>query len=476
MFKNYLITALRNFWRNKTFSFINTIGMALGMTFCLLILLWVQDEKSKDAFHANKQLYSVYERQYYDNRIDGQYYTPGILADEIKKKIPEVEYASGFGFIKNASFIAGEKILKEKGNYAGKDFFSMFSYPLIQGSAKTALNAPVNITLSRKMAVDFFGSPENAMGKTIRYENKQDFIVSAVFEDLNANASDQFDYLINWDFFLDENSWAKEWGNNGPGTYIALRKDANPALVEKKLTHFLDTYINEAASGFKIEMAIQRFDEKYLYSHFKNGRIDGGRIEYVHIFSITAIFILLIACINFMNLTTARSVKRAKEIGIRKVVGAMRASLMKQFIGEAVMLCFLSVIIAILLTIAILPLFNGLTGKNIVFPYPNYPFWLAVFGLTVVTGFIAGSYPALLLSSFNPVKVLKGSLQFSSGAVWFRKGLVVFQFILSIVLIVGTLIISKQVNFIQTKNIGYDKDNLLYIRGEGELAAIFCAG
>lgn len=472
MFKNYLRTAVRNFWRNKTFSFINTTGMALGMAFCLLILLWVQDEKSVDAFHANtKQLYTVYERKTFDNKIEGGYSTPGLLADQVKKDIPEIAYASSFGW--NAfttTFSVGDKIQKETGNYAGADFFTMFSYPLLQGSSSTALSSPLNIALSKKMALDFFGNPAAAIGKTIRFENKKDFTVAAVFDDLPATASDKFDYIINWQAFLEEYTWAKEWGNNAPRTFLMLRKDANLALVEKKLTHFLDKFSETQPTGFKVELGMQRFDQKYLNSNFKNGEIDGGRIEYVRLFSLTAFFILLIACINFMNLTTARSIKRAKEIGIRKVAGALRSSLMRQFIGEAILLCFLSVVIALALTILLLPVFNTLTGKQIIFPYNNYPFWLVIIALTVITGFVAGSYPALLLSSFDPVKILKGSVKFSTGALWFRKGLVVFQFILSIVLIIGTLTVSKQVNYIQAKNLGYDKENLLYIPIEGELA------
>jgi len=472
MFKNYLRTALRNFWRNKTFSFINTLGMALGMAFCLLILLWVQDEKSVDAFHANtKQLYTVYERKAFDNKIEGGYSTPGLLAEQVKKDIPEIAYASGFGWNSfTTTFSVGEKIQKETGNYAGADFFTMFSYPLLQGSSSKALSSPLNIALSKKMALDFFGSPVAAIGQTIRFENKKDFTVAAVFDNLPSAASDKFDYIINWQAFLEEYRWAKEWGNNAPKTFLMLRKDANPALVEKKLRHFMDKFSEAQPTGFKLELGLQRFDEKYLSSNFKNGEIDGGRIEYVRLFSLTAFFILLIACINFMNLTTARSVKRAKEIGIRKVAGALRSSLMRQFIGEAILLCFFAVIIALILTILLLPVFNTLTGKQILFPYKNYQFWLGITSLTVITGFVAGSYPALLLSSFNPVKILKGSVKFSSGALWFRKGLVVFQFVLSIVLIIGTIIVSKQVNYIQTKNLGYNKENLLYIPIEGEFA------
>jgi len=472
MFKNYLRTALRNFWRNKTFSAINTLGMALGMAFCLLIVLWVQDEKNVDAFHTNtNQLYTVYERQYYDNKIDAHYSTPGLLAEELKRQIPEVQYASGYGWADHTNtFAFGDKILKETGNHAGADFFTMFSYPLLQGTPVTALQSPESIAVSRKMAIDFFGSPDAAMGKTIRFENQKDLTITAVFEDLPSTVSDKWDYLINWKYFLEDYKWLKDWGNNGPKTFVMLRKDANPALVEKKIRHFIDKYNNEQSAGFKLELYLQRFDEKYLNSNFKNGQPAGGRIEYVHLFSLTALFILLIACINFMNLTTARSVKRAKEIGIRKVVGALRGALIRQFIGEAILLCLFAVIIAVFIALLLLPVFNSITGKQIKFPFADGQFWVVTTCLTLVTGCVAGSYPAFFLSSFNPVKVLKGSLKFSFTERWFRKGLVVFQFILSIILIIGTIVVSKQVNFIQSRNLGYDRENLLYIPIEGELA------
>ncbi|CAN5341403.1 ABC transporter permease [soil metagenome] len=469
MIKNYLKIAWRNLWRNKFFSTINIVGLALGMACSVLILLWVQNELSIDKFNVNgSRLFAVYERQYYDHKVQGQYSTPGVLPGEMKKTIPEVEYATGMSDGNENTFQVGDKILKLTGSYAGADVFKMFSYKLLQGDAKTALNSPVSIAISRKMARQFFGSPEAAMGKTMRYENKSDFAVTAVFEDLPDNASNKFEYLVNWDDFLKENSWAKQWGNNGPQTYIMLRANVNAAFVDKKIAHFIDKY-NKPSKAFREELGLQRYDEIYLHSNFKEGKIDGGRIEYVHLFSIVAVFILLIACINFMNLTTARSVKRAREIGVRKVVGAVRSVLIQQFIGEAMLLTFLAVIISLVLVLLLLPLFNSVTEKQIALPFNQPVFWFSLLCLTFITGFLSGSYPALFLSSFNPVKVLKGAVKLSSGAAWFRKGLVVFQFVLSVVLIVGTIVISKQVNYIQTKNLGYNKENLIYIPLEGSL-------
>jgi ABC-type antimicrobial peptide transport system permease subunit len=470
MIKNYLLTAIRNLKKNKVFSFINILGLALGMACSLLIMLWVNDERNMDKFNKNtKQLYSVYEKQFYDNKIEAFHGTPGVMADEMKRVLPEVIYASGFAWKDQHTFQSGEKIIKEWGNHAGMDFFKMFSYKLIQGNANTALNTPACIAISRKMANDFFGNPQSAIGKSIRYENRKDFQITAVFDDLPENSSEKFDYLINWHAFLEEESWAKDWGNNGPRTYLMLRSGTDPLAFDKKIVRFLDNYNKDQGPGFRIQLGIQRFDDMYLHSNFTNGKLEGGRIEYVKLFSIVAIFILLIACINFMNLTTARSVKRSKEIGVRKVVGAFRSSLIRQFIGEAVLLAFFSVVIALSLVILLLPAFNTLTHKQISFPASDGFFWLSIIGLTLITGIISGSYPALFLSSFNPVVVLKTAVKLGSGATWFRKGLVVFQFVLSIVLIIGTIVVTKQIDFTQSKNLGYDRENLIYIPLEGDL-------
>lgn len=470
MLKNFFKVAIRNLWKHKGYSFLNIFGLAMGMTCSLLILLWIQDERSVDAwFDKGDRLFRVYERQYYDGKIEAGYYTPGLLPAEMKKVLPEVELASGFTWEGDNTFQVGEKILKEKGCSAGPDFFKMFSYTLLEGSPVTALPGPTDIAISRKMAVDFFGSPREAIGKPIGYQNSKVFKVTAVFEDVPDISSDKFDYVKSWDNFLEENSWAKEWGNNGPNTLLLLRKDANAELVTKKIAHFLDNYNKEQSKSFRIELGMQRVGETYLHSTFKNGQIAGGRIEYVRLFSIVAIFILLIACINFMNLTTARSVKRAREIGIRKVVGAVRPALIRQFISEAILLAFFSMILALGLLALALPFFNQMTGKHIAFPYGSSSFWLWMAALTLVTGAIAGSYPALFLSSFQPIRVLKGSLKFSGGAVWFRRGLVVFQFLLSIVLIIGTIVIANQVSYVRTMNLGFDRENLVYIPLEGDL-------
>lgn len=473
MFRNNFKIAWRNLLRNKAFSAINIAGLGLGVACSLLIMLWVQDERGIDGFHRNKQLlFQVYERNYYDGKVDAGYSTQGLLAEELKKVIPEVEFASATDYASSpgtgSTIEANDRFNKFNGLFAGEDFFRMFSYPLLQGQSSTALNIPNAIAISRNMAEFFFGSPDKAIGKTMRFENKKDLQVTAVFENIPSNSSVRFDFLQTWMDYVKENNWVHNWGNTSPNTYVQLRSGADPLKVEAKIKDFIYRYQQKDRS-FVTELAFQPYAQRYLHSSFKNGKIAGGRIEYVKLFTMVAIFILLIACINFMNLATARSVLRAKEVGVRKVVGANRLTLIWQFMSEAMLLASLSVIIALGVMLLLLPAFNNLTGKNIELPLLQPVFWISVFALLVTTGFISGSYPALFLSSLKPVKVLKGTLKFNWREIFMRKGLVVFQFALSIILIVGMMIIYRQVNYIQSKNIGYDRENLLYVPIEGNL-------
>ncbi|HVW13654.1 MAG TPA: ABC transporter permease [Mucilaginibacter sp.] len=471
MFKNYFKVAWRNLSKNKAHTFINVAGLSVGLACSLLILLWVQNERSINAFHKNSdRLFEVYQIVHNNGQISGMYDTPGILAEELKKTMPEVQYATGMGFGELSTFQVGDKVLKLSGNSAGPDYFKMFSCPLLEGTAQTALNTPSGIAISRKMAVEFYGSPENAIGKTIRYQNSKNFTVTAVFENLPKNVSETFDFLTNWYTFLDNNPWARNMGNVGPPTFVMLRKNADAVLADKKIRNFYDAYFPGRTKGpFYADLALQPYAESYLHNDLSGGKPSGGRIETVRLFSIVAIFILLIACINFMNLTTARSVKRAREVGVRKAVGALRSSLIQQFIGESLMITAIAVAVSLLLVILLLPVFNDVTQKQISLPFNQLPFWAVLIAITLVTGLISGSYPALFLSSLNPVKVLKGALKLNTGTTIFRKGLVVFQFVLSAVLITGTVVISKQMHYIMSKNLGYDKDNLIYMPTEGEL-------
>ena len=471
MFRNYFNVAWRAIKHNKAFSLINIFGLTLGISCSLLIFLWIQDESGIDNFHANgNRLYYLYEREYVDGKIEAGYWTPGLLAQELKKNLPEVELATPTAWNNRINFEANGKMIKEDGLYADSGYFRMFSFPLLQGNMTTALNSPSVISISDKMAQQFFGSAEAAIGKTIRYQNRKDLTVTAVFADPPGNTWQKFDFVLPWMLELEENAWLRDWHNNSPQTVVLLRPDANPLAVKAKLKKFLYPYNSSFTANFWLEVDLQPYADAYLHSNFVNGEIKGGRIEYVKIFSWVAIFVLIIACINFMNLTTARSAKRSKEIGIRKVAGAVRGSLVVQFLGEALFLTILAVALSVFLVNLTLPFFNTLTGKQIIFPFTNFSFWIRLAGLTFFTGLIAGSYPALLLSSFRPIRVLKGSLKFSGTSILFRKGLVVFQFALSILLIIGTIVVTNQVSYLRHAYLGFDRDNLLYIPVEGDLA------
>jgi len=468
MFRNYLKIAWRNLVRNKTFSAINILGLALGMASSLLILLWIQDELSIGAHYPNApQLYRVMEHGIADGRIVTDEDTPGILADELKKQFPEVVYAAGMSGREEYVLTAGGKTARQTGHYAGADWFRLYGVPLLIGTPETAINRPGSVAISAKLAAIYFGDPQKAMGKSIRLDNWFDVQVTAVFSNLPANSPDWYEYVLNWDDYLRREPWLNEWSNAGPGTRLQLRPDADLANVNAKLKTFLKGRNKDISPTFNIQLFLQPEMEAYLYSNFKNGKRDGGRIEYVRLFIIVAVFLLLIAGVNFMNLATARSVKRAREVGVRKVVGAKREALIGQFMGEALLLTALALVLAIVLVGLTLPLFNQLTDKQLTLPINKSSFWATLLALLVLMGGLAGSYPALFLSSLNPVRVLKGGLRFGAGAQLFRRGLVVFQFVLSMLMIVGTMVVYRQLQYIQTKNLGYDRENLIKIPSAG---------
>lgn len=469
MFRNYIKTAWRNLLNNKTFSLINIAGLALGMTCSLLIVLWLKDELQKDMFHEKgSRLYRVMENQNYSGNISTFASTPGILAENIVKDIPEIKMACQFLWEEEPLFTVGDTYDKEKGRYTQKDFLNMFSFKLVKGDPATALARPDAIILSKKLAAKYFKG-EDAMGKMIRIDNKDNVVVTGILDDIPETSSLKFDFLMSYDVWLKKNDWAREWGNNGPRCYFLLAENASAAKVNAKIKD----YIKSKNKNSNVELFVQNYGESYLYSNWEAGKQNGGRIEYVKIFSLVAVVILLIACINFMNLATARSMKRAREIGVRKVVGAEKKQLIGQFIGESMFVTLLAVCVSLLAVWLLLPGFNSLTGKELSLSFADRSFVLSLIALTIITGLLAGSYPALFMSSLNPIIVLKGTLKIKSGATFFRKALVVFQFALSIILILGMVVVYRQIDYIHNKNLGFSKEDLLYMPLEGDLQQNF---
>lgn len=475
MISTYLKTGWRNLTRNKIYSLINVLGLSLGLTSSLLIALWVADEYGVDAFHDDiDRLYVVTSKEISGGEITyGGHDTPGLLGEELARVMPEVEYSCSYAWAAWRTFATNGEPVKLPGQFAGKDFFRMFSYKLIIGSPETALPSIESIAISRRMAGIFFGSPEAAIDQSIKLDNYRELKITAVFEDVGSNSSEQFEYVLSWDLFMLNEPWLKNWHNSGPTTFLKLRNNTDAPAVASKIREFIKGYDKEYSEIDRLELGLQPYGEKYLYSNFKNGEVSGGRIEYVRLFNIVAAFILLIACINFMNTSTARSIKRAKEIGVRKVMGAVKGALASQFMLEAFVFTTIAVLFSVILLMLLLPGFNLVVGKNIAAPIFDPEFWIGLLALTLITGAISGSYPALLLSSFKPIAALKSNFKVTSSSISFRRILVVVQFALSMIFIVGTIVVSKQVEFIHNKNIGYDKYNLLYIQLTGELGKNF---
>jgi len=465
MIKNYFKTAWRNLLQNKTFSLINIFGLALGMTCSLVIMLWLNDEMQKDKFHQNgKRLYRVMENQAYSGNVSTFDATPGILADNIVKDFPDIQMASQMLWEEEPLFSVGNTYDKEKGRYVERDFLRMFSFKLAKGDPATALARPDAVVISKNLADKYFKG-QDPIGKMIRIDNTDNLIVTGVLDEIPKSSSLTFDFLISFRQWRKKNDWAKEWDNNGPRCYVMLAPNASIDKVNAKIKNYIKTKKKES----NVELFLQNYGDSYLYSDWENGKQTGGRIEYVKIFSIVAIIILIIACINFMNLATARSLRRAREIGVRKVVGAGKRQLIGQFIGESLFVSFLAICFSLLIVMLLLPSFNTLTEKHLSLDLTDPSFLIVLLGLTLVTGIVSGSYPALFMSSLKPIIVLKGLLKFKSGATYFRKALVVFQFALSIILILGMIVIYRQIDYIHNKNLGFAKEDLLYMPLEGEL-------
>ncbi len=468
MIANYFKTAFRNLVRHKSFSIINISGLSIGMASALLILLWVQNEVGHDRFFSQtNRIYMMYNRNKVNNTIQANDQTPNILATTLKKDYPEVAQVSRFN---NITFLvtAGEKHLNLQGAFADSSFLTLFDFPMLQGQPDQALQGKESIVITQQLAKKLFGD-ENAIGKIVRIDSNANFVVSAVLQDLPANTSFHFEYLLPWSFMSRLNWEDFNWTNNFTYTYVLLKPRTTQEAFDKKVKNIIIDHTRGAVYESRAEVFTQPLSRTYLFGKSENGKLVAGRLEMVRLFTIIAIFILLIACINFMNLSTARSEKRAREVGIRKVSGALRSSLFIQFISESILLSLFAFVAALMLVVLTLPAFNNLVGSQLVINYQDPLLWIFSIGFVLLTGFIAGSYPAIYLSSFAPAKVLKGTFKNVHALIAPRKILVVLQFSFAIVLIISTIIIKYQIEYVRDRDPGYNRNNLVYTFAQGDI-------
>jgi putative ABC transport system permease protein len=478
MFKNYFKTAWRNLWKNKGYNFLNILGLAIGIACAGFIFLWVQNEVSWDNNNVNKnRLYLVKTNENVDAGVFTHSSTPGPLAASIEASFPGIENTCRTTEgLTPALFTIGNKEVYASGKYAEPSLFSLFTMPFVQGNAKSAFSQLYSIVITQKTAIKFFGNDKDVIGKTVRMDNKQDFVISGVLKDLPENSTLQFEWLAPFKDWYDENPWASKWTNFGITTYVELKPGVDVASLNKRLLNpFYDftTQSNESTTS-STHVFLFSMNDWHLRDDFANGKPTGsGRIQYVHLFSIIAWIILFIACINFMNLATARSESRAKEVGIRKVLGSGKRKLIYQFISEALFMALLATMAALLIMALALPGFNLLVKENLSLDLNNPTHIAALLFITLVCGLIAGSYPSLYLSSFNPVFVLKGIKLKTGSAAFIRKGLVVLQFTVSIILIISTVIIFRQIQHVKSRDLGYNKNNLLQMNAQGDIVKDF---
>jgi predicted permease len=405
------------------------------------------------------------ENQKYADNIMTTSSTPGILAENLKIDFPEVEYAATTTWIGDHTLSLKDHNVKARGYHVGADYFNIFSYNLIEGNADKILTDKFSIVISKSLAARVFGTDRDVVGKVIELDHDKSFNVTGVFEDVPGNSSYRFDFVVPFQVYYDDNEWVKYWGNNGPSTYIVIKDGTDAASLQNKIKD----YVKGKNKDSNVTLFLVKYSDLYLYGSYKNGEQNGGRIGFVKLFGVIALFILMIACINFMNLSTARATRKSKEVGIKKSVGAGRSSLIFQYMSESLITAGLALIISVGIVYLTLPSFNTLTDKHIQLNLSDPLLLLWLLGTTIITGLVAGSYPALYLSGFKPAAVLKGEVKGSIGELWARKGLVVFQFFLSVILIVSVIVVYEQINYMLTQDLGYQKEQLIQFPREGKL-------
>ena len=466
MFRNYFKIAFRNIVRHKAFAAINIAGLSIGMACSIFILLWVQNELSYDKFHKNAD-------HIYCLPGDGAT-NSGPMVPELKAKIPAIKNFVRLLYVQPATtvFATGTRRFEEKAVfYADSTLLQVFSFPLVNGNIETALMWPDAVVITEDMAKKYFGN-EDPLGKILKKDNKDNLVVTGVLKNIPANSHLQFDFIMPMsaiaqsDWRLRDNIWASYDFYD----YIQLDDNfkATPAALAG-LTGQINKIVREHIKENPPTMRLQPLTDIHLRSDYHSSLPGQGNIQYVNTFFVVALFILAVACINFMNLATARSARRAKEVGLRKVVGAGRMQLIGQFLGESLFISFIALLIAVGLVYLLLPVFNNLAGKQLSLQLLDGKLIALLLGIALITGLVSGSYPALFLSGFRPVQVLKGNMKMMGGNLYFRNGLVVVQFVVSIVLLAGTAIVYRQLNYIRNRDIGYNKSNLLYMPMTGEI-------
>lgn len=465
MFQHNLILTFRSYMRYKSAFLINLIGLASGLACTLLIYLWVNSELQVNQFHdKSHRLYQIVANNEGTDGISTNYATPALLPQKLVETFPEVEYATTQSWTAAYTLSHEQTNIKAIGQYAGEDYFNVFSYDLLQGDKNEVLKDKSSIVISEELAMKLFDTTVDVVGKTVEFMHFKSFQVSGIFKSPPTSSSRQFDFIMTFGEFKEAQSWILGWKNNGPSSFVILAEDTN---IDDFNTKIKDVVRDNNGEPHMTPYATL-YSDLYLNGKFKNGIPTAGRMTYVRLFSMIAFFILAIACINFMNLSTARVSRRLKEIGIKKAVGASRKSLIFQFMSESITMAFISLILSLAIVWLVLPVFNQVTGKALFLQFSS-DFSLMLMLVMAVTGILSGSYPALYLSGFSPIKVLKGQSPTSWREMFMRKGLVVFQFTLSIILIVSVLVVYKQIEFTQKQNIGFNKDNIIYFEAEGEL-------
>jgi ABC-type antimicrobial peptide transport system permease subunit/AraC-like DNA-binding protein len=461
MFRNYLKIAWRNITGNKVYSALNIIGLAAGIAVTLLTSLWARHEYSYDRFLPNyTQLYQV--KLNFDQNGDIQTQSGGCLpiAGALRSNFPEVKYVAETGWTSSHSLIVGDKKLYQQGMIVGSDFLKMFQFHLLTGNPATVLNESFSIILTRSAAKALFGN-DDPIGKMVRIDNVHDVKVAGLMDNLPDNSTLQFSFLLPFSYWEQTEPWVKtartDWTHYPFDQYVELQ----PGVTEEQFAPKIKNLLKGHDPIHKAEIVLQPVKSWHLYSEFKNGKASGGLIVYVRMFCIIGALVLLIACINFVNLFTARSEKKAREVGVRKAIGSDRASLIFQFLTESVLVTFIAALFAIFVVQVSLPAFNSITGNTLKIPYAAPLFWMLLLLFILLTGLMAGSRPAFYLSSFNPVKVLRGALQVGKAAALPRKVLVVIQFTCSIALIIGTIIIYQQISHVKNRPSGYNADRLV---------------